>query len=208
VVDRFDRQMADDKRWIMRLPQEDLCQALGMPAGLKYESDGGPGILEIMTILRGSDDATADRSRFMKSVFLFWVLGAMDGHAKNFSIKIGPQGRYHLTPLYDVISAYPIIAKRQLQWQNLKMAMALKGKHKHYVWSTLQVRHWLAMAKLCQFPVADMQTIIEEVCDNMDKVIDRVSSQLPAQFPSQMSESLFVGMRQVKFGCVKAGVGI
>ena len=44
VVERFDRRWSDNGRWLMRLPQEDLCQALGIPPGLKSESDGGPGI--------------------------------------------------------------------------------------------------------------------------------------------------------------------
>ena len=86
-----------------------------------------------MNILLGSRDMIGDRQKFMKAVFLFWVIGAIDGHAKNFSISIEPQGRYQLTPLYDVISAYPIAAKRQLEWQDLKMAMSLKGKRRHYL---------------------------------------------------------------------------
>src|SRR5438132_743838 len=72
VVERFDRRWADNGRWLMRLPQEDLCQALSKPSGLKYESDGGPGIQDIMKILLGSQEASNDRKKFIKSVFLFW----------------------------------------------------------------------------------------------------------------------------------------
>ncbi len=54
VVERFDRRWVENGRWIFRLPQEDLCQALGKSAGLKYESDGGPGIKDIMNVLLGS----------------------------------------------------------------------------------------------------------------------------------------------------------
>jgi len=198
VVERFDRRWADNGRWLMRLPQEDLCQALSKPPGLKYESDGGPGIQDIMTILLGSQEAINDRKKFIKSVFLFWVLGAIDGHAKNFSLKIEPQGRYQLTPLYDVISAYPIAAKRQIEWKELKMAMSLRGKNRHYLWSNIQLRHWFSMAKKCQFPATLMQEIVNDVCDNMESVIEQVTQALPSHFPTYICDPIFSGMRQIK----------
>ena len=202
VVERFDRQWAEDKHWLMRLPQEDLCQALSKPPELKYESDGGPGIKGIMNTLLGSQEANNDRRKFIKSVFLFWVLGAIDGHAKNFSLKIESQGRYQLTPLYDVISAYPLAAKRQIEWQALKMAMSLKGKHRHYLWNTIQLRHWFAMAEKCQFSATMMQEIINEVCDNMEKAISQVTQALPPHFPAHICDSIFSGMRQIKNRCI------
>jgi len=201
VISRFDRRWSEDGKWIIRLPQEDLCQALGVAPGLKYESDGGPGIQAIMNFLLGSQNALLDRKQFMKSVFLFWVMGAIDGHAKNFSISIESQGRYQLTPLYDVMSAYPLAAKRQLEWRDLKMAMALKSKNKHYLWSNIQIRHWFAMAAQCQFPESIMQNIIDDVFDNMETVINQVTVSLPKNFPKQISEPIFNGMRQIKNRC-------
>ena len=204
VVERFDRQWTNDKDWLMRLPQEDLCQALSKPPGLKYESDGGPGIQEIMNVLLGSQEASNDRKKFMKSVFLFWVLGAIDGHAKNFSLNIESQGRYQLTPLYDVISAYPLAAKRQIEWQTLKMAMSLRSKNPHYSWGTIQLRHWFAMSEKCQFSKTLMQEIVDDVCDNMDKVINQVTQILPAHFPSYICDPIFFGMRQIKDLCLSS----
>lgn len=198
VVERFDRRWADNQKWLMRLPQEDLCQTLGKPSGLKYESDGGPGIQEVMGILQGSQNAVSDREKFMKAVFLFWVMGAIDGHAKNFSIAIQAQGRYQLTPFYDVISAYPLAAKRQVEWRDLKMAMALKSKNRHYAWHAIQPRHWLAMAKQCQFSEAGMQNIMDEVFTHMGAVIEKVTADLPRNFPQAISDAIFAGMRQVK----------
>lgn len=202
VVERFDRCWSDNKEWLMRLPQEDLCQALGKPPGLKYESDGGPGIQDIMTILLGSEEANHDRRTFIKSVLLFWVLGAIDGHAKNFSLKIGAQGRYQLTPLYDVISAYPIAHQHQIEWQDLKMAMSLKGKNRHYLWHNIQLRHWLSMCEKCQFSTTIMKEIIDEICDDMEHVIGQIISILPPDFPSDISDSIFSGMRQIKNRCI------
>lgn len=198
VVQRFDRQWESNDRCLKRLLQEDMCQALGISPGLKYESDGGPGIKDIMLLLRGSDKAIHDRQHFMKSIFLFWLLGAIDGHAKNFSIFIKENGAYQSTPLYDILSAYPVTAKRQIEWQDLKMAMKVKGKKTHYKWTEIQMRHWFSTAKHCNFPEKQMQKIIEEVFDNMNAIIEKVTMLLPHDFPPFIAEAIFTGMQQVK----------
>lgn len=198
VVDRFDRLWAKEGEWLIRTAQEDFCQALGYAPGLKYESDGGPGIKKIMETLKGSVTAQMDREIFMKTIFIFWILGATDGHAKNFSIKLEAQGRYRLTPIYDVISAYPIVAKNQLQLPKLKMAMSLKGKNHHYRWQDLRLRHWLNMAAECQFEENIMRLIIEETLDNVESVINKVEKDLPNNFPVQISHSIFEGMKRAK----------
>lgn len=66
-VERFDRKLSSDNTWIMRLPQEDVCQALGISPNLKYQADGGPGINEVMQLLLGSLHPTADRDTFFRA---------------------------------------------------------------------------------------------------------------------------------------------
>jgi len=129
---------------------------------------------------------------------LFWLMGAIDGHAKNFSIFLLPGGNYRLTPAYDVISAYPLLAKHQLERQNLKMAMAVKGKSSHYQWQKILQRHWLSMAARCRFPVEEMAAVIDVILERMDEVIANVSSQLPESFPRDMGEAVFEGMRDAR----------
>lgn len=196
VVERFDRRWARDRSWLIRLPQEDMCQALNTPPALKYESDGGPGIEEIMELLLGSENALEDRSTFMTQVFLFWILGAIDGHAKNFSIFLLPGGGFQLTPAYDVISAYPLVAKGLLDQKRLNMAMSLRGKNRHYSWERMLHRHWLATAKKCNFPEDEMAGIITKALGEMDQVIEQVESQLPKGFPDDVAAPVFEGMRK------------
>ncbi|MFO8237052.1 MAG: HipA domain-containing protein [Prochlorococcaceae cyanobacterium] len=74
VVERFDRRLYRDGSWWLRLPQEDVCQALGLPPGLKYQRDGGPGIAELMTLLRGSLAPLEDRMQLFRTLLLFWLL--------------------------------------------------------------------------------------------------------------------------------------
>jgi serine/threonine-protein kinase HipA len=197
VVERFDRELAADGTWIIRHPVEDMCQAHGIAPALKYENEGGPGISSIMETLKASMHAETDRKQFMKTVFLFWMLGAIDGHAKNFSIFLKPGGRFQLTPVYDVISAYPLVAKRQLEYQNLKMAMSLKGRNRHYVWSEIMPRHWYAESGNVNFPDTEMEAIIEQSLDTLEGVLSSVQSRLPPGFPDEIATPVFDNIRKV-----------
>ena len=156
VVERFDRRWVDGGRWIARLPQEDLCQATGLPTDLKYESDGGPGVRTVLALLSGGSQAGSDSLRFVLSLLAFWLMAAIDGHAKNFSIHLERGGGYRMTPLYDVLSAWPIIGTgpSQISPRRAKLAMALRGKNAHYHLHEIQTRHWQALALQCGVPGA------------------------------------------------------
>jgi len=195
-VERFDRQFHASGTWIMRLPQEDFCQALGVPPHLKYESDGGPGLADLATVLRGSERAQADLTTLLTSQVLFWLMAAPDGHAKNFSIKLLPAGRYQLTPLYDVMSIWPIegAAANQYSLHKAKLAMALLGKHKHYRFAEVQRRHFNSTAAKC-FMRADAEDVIERVLARVSGAIEAVAARLPAGFPQHVADSIFAGVR-------------
>jgi serine/threonine-protein kinase HipA len=198
AVERFDRKIASDNTWLMRLPQEDMCQVLGISPNLKYQSDGGPGIDKIMRLLLGSVTPIADRDMFYRAQILFWLLAAIDGHAKNFSIFIEPGGKYRLTPFYDIMSAYPLIAKKQLQAKKIKMAMALQGKNIHYHWHNIQRRHFLETAKAVNYSPERAEKILDDMLQQIDSVIEAVSSKLPKKFPINISQPIFDGMRAMK----------
>lgn len=195
VVERFDRRWSRDGKWLMRLPQEDMCQALGVSPNLKYQSDGGPGIAEIMQILLGSKKGEADRETFFRSQVLFWLLAATDGHAKNFSIYLEPGGGYCLTPLYDVMSVYPLMQAKTIPRQKAEMAMALRGTNKnHYRWARIQPRHFLATANAINFSQKKAERILTEMLEQARDVATQVSEKLPAGFPSNISEPILQGM--------------
>ncbi|MGC3872095.1 type II toxin-antitoxin system HipA family toxin [Halomonas sp. GXIMD04776] len=196
VVKRFDRRWSRDGSWLMRLPQEDFCQALGIAPALKYESDGGPGIKAGMNLLVGSQQALQDRDAFFKAQVMFWLLAAIDGHAKNFSLFIEPGSAYRMTPLYDIISAYPLMAKGSLPSARAKMAMSLKGKNRHYRWSRIQPRHFISTAQDIGFSRQRAIAIIQEILDQADTAMRQVESRLPASFPEAVSGSIIDGVDQ------------
>ena len=90
-------------------------------------------MVSIAELLAQSSERS-DLTTFFKAQVLFWMLRAIDGHAKNFSLFLHPCGRFQLTPLYDVLSAWPVIGRRSGQWpqQKLRMAMAWHGEKGRY----------------------------------------------------------------------------
>jgi serine/threonine-protein kinase HipA len=194
IVERFDRRMID-KTWWARLPQEDFCQVSGVPGEQKYEERGGPGMSAILGVLRGSDVPEVDRKRFLAAQLLFWLLAAPDGHAKNFSIFIEPEGRYRLTPLYDIMSAWPVIGDgpNMFQWQKVKLAMAVRAKNAHYRMANIQRRHWNGVAKANGMG-EDFEPAIEQFITRTPVVLEAVSARLPAGFPIAVSEPIFNGL--------------
>jgi serine/threonine-protein kinase HipA len=134
----------------------------------------------------------------MAQDLLYWVLAAVDGHGKNFSQFLLPGGSFRLAPAYDVMPSYPLVADIQLEARKLKMAMALTGKSRHYQWTHILHRHWLATAKICRFPTDEMSAVIDDVLERMDEVIDQVTDQLPATVPDAVAGPIFAGMRKAR----------
>ena len=198
VVERFDRTPAKDGSWIIRLPQEDMCQATGSSPLRKYQADGGPGIARIMELLLGSDHADQDRRNFFKTQIIFWVLAATDGHGKNFSIAHMPGSRYRATPIYDVLSAHSVIGRgaNKISPQKAKLAMAVRGSANHYLIATIQRRHWIAQAKQVGLGAEAAKQLIEEVIESTEAVIGQASQLLPEDFPADLAEAIFSGMKK------------
>lgn len=195
IVERFDRHLAQDGSWWLRLPLEDMCQATGTAPGRKYESDGGPGIRDIMSLLLGARTAHADRQSFYKTQVLFWMLAATDGHAKNFSIFIEPGGRFSLTPLYDILSAHPIMGHgaNQIAPERARMSMAVTGRNRHYRWLQIQRRHWLETANACGLG-SEAEQMINDLVERTPAVLEQVSMLLPDDFPRAVAIPILKGL--------------
>jgi serine/threonine-protein kinase HipA len=209
VVTRFDRRWvgiaegADGKArfrppagaWIARLPQEDFCQALGVSPDRKYQGDGGPSMLDCLAVLAGSEHAEDDRVAFVLAQFAFWLLAATDGHAKNFSLQHRRGGHFSLTPLYDVLSAWPIIGDgaNRIPYQRAKLAMGVKATTLHYRLQDIQPRHWQRLATTVA-PGAWPRMLA--MAERLDEALDAVGRELPNGFPLQVWEPVRAGTRR------------
>jgi serine/threonine-protein kinase HipA len=188
VVERFDRHWVEKDK-IARIAQEDLCQALKYPSTKKYESDGGPSIKEIMHFLSASLEREKDQYDFMKSQILFWLMGATDGHAKNYSIFIRPNG-YMLTPFYDVMSMYPALESKQVNLREMKLSFKL-GKSRYDRIDKLKLRHFYETAQISGYSSQLMDKLL---IDLKEKTIDGFMNfiNLPKDFPKNISDSILI----------------
>lgn len=194
AVERFDRLKTHDNR-LLRVPQEDFCQALSVPPTRKYDAEDGPGILACLSLLEGSDYADHDRRAFMKAQIVFWLMGATDGHAKNFSLFLTPGGRYRMTPLYDVLSAQPDHDAHHLRHNEYKLAMAV-GTSRHYPMARIHPRHFVQTAKTAGMPAGEVEGIFAELVENLDGAMERAGAAMPADFPKAIADSIASGMRE------------
>ena len=193
IVRRFDRELTRDGR-LLRQPQEDFCQALSIPWARKYEREGGPGILTGMDLLAASDEPTLDRLAYFKTMIFFWLLGATDGHGKNFSIFIYPSGGARLTPLYDVLSAQPSVDAHQITRNKFKLAMAV-GTNRRYGVDDIVPRHFIQSGDACGLPRSTVVGLFAELLADSPEAIDVTVADLPPGFPTALSDSIVRGYR-------------
>lgn len=195
VVERFDRMVSSNGKQLFRLIQEDFCQATGTSPLVKYENEGGPGLMQIFAILQQSQQVDEDMRTLMATQLLFWMMRAPDGHAKNFSIQLLAGGRYKLTPIYDVMSAYPVMGNGPNQWadHDLKLAMALLGKNKHYLARNIMRRHFNSTAKKVGFGDS-AEALMQDVIARTPMVVEKVRAELPPGFSEQVADKILGGM--------------
>jgi serine/threonine-protein kinase HipA len=195
VVERFDRLWQGDAQpRILRLPQEDFCQAMGMPPELKYQADGGPSMLACLQQLRTSE-RLEDLATFALAQFSFWLLAATDGHAKNFSIQHLRAGRFAMTPLYDVLSVWPVIGRgaNHIDYGRAKLAMGIKSRNTHYRLGEIKARHWRHLASLAG---GNAWPRMVGLAQQVSKTLDEVEQQLPPGFPESTWRPIASGARR------------
>jgi serine/threonine-protein kinase HipA len=158
VVTRYDRRVAPGGE-ILRVHQEDLCQALGLPPSRKYQNEGGPGPAQIARLLRSAmPPVVAEEAvwRFVDALIWNWLIGGTDAHAKNYSLLLaGDQVR--LAPLYDIASSLPY----GMHERKLRFAMKLGGDYRVF----LQRNPWPQAAR-------DLGLDGGELADRVSKLAD------------------------------------
>ena len=153
VVERYDRVRT--AAGLRRVHQEYMCQALAIPPTRKYQNEGGPGIVDIVELLRTySANAPEDVRTFLDAIAYNWLIAGTDAHGKNYALLIGAQARVRLAPLYDVASVLPY---PDIDIERVKLSMKLGGE---YRLCNIRLYHWRKQA--------------EELHVNPDAMIQRV----------------------------------
>lgn len=128
---------------------------------------------------------------------MFWLLAATDGHAKNFSIFHMPGRQFRLTPLYDILSAHPVIGtgRNKISPQKAKLAMAVRGSEPYYLIGQIRRRHWINHAAQSGLGAGKAEELMEQLIETTPTVIDTVAHTLPKGFPENLAETIFGGIR-------------
>ena len=189
VVERFDRRWTDDGR-LLRIPHEDFAQALAVPAGRKYEMDGGPGMRRLLGLLEGSASSEADRRSFLRAQIVFWLLAAIDGHAKNYSLRLLPGGRFRLAPFYDVVSVQPALAAGGLPQDEAMMSLAVGNRELRAV-AQIGPEHFVESGRAAGVPARAVRGLFAELVDIRAGAFETVRASLPDDFPVAMEDAIF-----------------
>jgi serine/threonine-protein kinase HipA len=147
------------------------------------------GRVACLNLLKASDTPTEDQKAFLEAQILFWLLGATDGHAKNFSVFLGRGGRFHLTPLYDVLTAQPSLDGHQIQRKQMKLAMSV-GESWHYRMDEIKGRHFVQTAEGAGLPGTLAKDVLLEVANSAESALNAVEQQLPSGFPRKIHHAV------------------
>jgi serine/threonine-protein kinase HipA len=171
VIERYDRLPPPaGSLLVQRIHQEDVCQALGLMPGRKYQEDGGPGIAQIVTLIRRvSSNPDLDVDRFLQANMFNWLIGGTDAHAKNYSLLISAGDEIRLAPLYDLSSQLPY---PELIEQRLAMKI---GDH-YDIWR-IGIEDWRKLARACTMDEERVLTMLTDMAKAMPDEISAAREQ-------------------------------
>ena len=154
---------------ILRLHQEDFCQALGVMPTLKYQHDGGPSPEQIAELLQAnSHRPTEDVQTFAEAIAFNWLVGGTDAHAKNYSLLHGGGGRVRLAPLHDVASILPY---EELDPLRSKLAMKIGSR---YGVRAIRGKHWKQFAEAIGLDANDLVERVGHLSEQIVGLADEV----------------------------------
>lgn len=165
VVTRYDRIRRNNR--LTRVHQEDVCQALGLMPARKYQNDGGPGIKDIVELLRLHSSARdEDVESFIDAVAFNWLIAGTDAHAKNYSLLIGSGRRVRLAPLYDVASILPY---DDFDLKKVRLSMKIGGEYRI---RDIDLGEWQKLARDVR---VDSDKLIERIADLAKRIPDELA---------------------------------
>jgi serine/threonine-protein kinase HipA len=164
VLERYDRLASGND--ILRVHQEDACQARGIMPTKKYQNEGGSSAHDIAELIRTySTDRETDLDTFVGALAFNWLIAGTHAHAKNYSLLLTSR-RVRLAPLYDIASILPY---SDIDLKKAKFAMKIGGK---YQVSVIGLRQWEKLAKELR---VEADALIERIDEMARKLPDLVN---------------------------------
>jgi len=174
LITRYDRQR-DKQNNIIRVHQEDFCQALGIAPDMKYEKEGGPNLKACFDLVRNNSiQPIADLRHLLHWVVFNYLIGNADAHAKNISLlftNTGPE----LAPFYDLMCT--------AVYDELTDRIAMKiGKEDRPDW--IIARRWQQFAE----DIDVGYKLIKQILGSMSKNVIVEAKELEKEFSHQYGE--------------------
>lgn len=155
LVERYDRKIDEEMR-IIRVHQEDFCQALGFRE--KYQRYGGPGFKDCFELLMKTRIPIVDRDILMRAVVFNYLIGNNDAHGKNFAILYDADGNARLAPLYDILCTQA--------YSELTNDMCMKiGEH--YDFDNIRESDWKGLCKVTGFAFQGLKKITNKLSEQI-----------------------------------------
>ncbi len=182
VTERYDRVV--EKGEVKRLHQEDFCQLLGVDPSVKYESEGGPNLIQCFKLLKELELTATDTIQFLDKVIFNFIIGNGDAHAKNFSILYANEGP-RLAPSYDLLAT--------TVYKQIKPRMAMKiSNHKDFKFLT--AKHFFDLAEDVQLSKrlvkAELMKVASKVLDKVDPLQAKLSEEYPCLIYQEISNGI------------------
>ena len=169
AVTRYDRKKLKSGE-LIRIHQEDFCQALGIVSEMKYQNEGGVSLKQAFDLLRDvSAVPVIDLQHLLNAVIFNYLIGNHDAHSKNFSL-IYVDGVVRLAPFYDLLSTvyYPELSN--------KMAMKIGSKYKS---EEVYPRHFEQFAIEAGLSKPMVLKQVGSMADKILKAIGDVEAEVP-----------------------------
>jgi serine/threonine-protein kinase HipA len=170
VIERYDRQFSGNT--IIRVHQEDICQALGILPTKKYQNEGGPAPTDVVGLLRSySTDRETDIDTFVDALAFNWLIAGTDAHAKNYSLLLASGPHVRLAPLYDVASILPY---DDVDMQKMKLAMKVGGEYKL---TQIGLSEWQKFARETRLDADKVRAELIHMADQLPDLVTTVTAQ-------------------------------
>ena len=174
VIERYDR--APVAGAVVRVHQEDVCQAHGLSPTRKYENERGPGVRKIVDLLRShSSRPHEDVQNFIDAIAYNWLIAGTDAHAKNYSVLIGGGGNVRFAPLYDVASILPY---KGMNIMKAKLAMKIGGM---YRLQNIGISQWKKLAGELRLDVDSLISRIAGFAESLPPHAHQVGERVEAE---------------------------
>jgi serine/threonine-protein kinase HipA len=170
VIERYDRQIGGND--IVRVHQEDICQARGILPTKKHQNEGGPSPPDIIELLRTySTDRETDVDTFVDALCFNWLIAGTDAHAKNYSLLLAEYPNVRLAPLYDIASILPY---DEVDIQKIKLSMKIGDEYKL---SQIGLRQWQKFARETRLDADRIRTGFIRMAEQLPDFVAVVQAQ-------------------------------